>query len=68
MTRGQIEWYRAARAENKFWCTLRYPQLFLDLSKICTSRKRYKESGEYNKAYVYWFVDMPWWDSVTPKN
>ena len=30
--------------------------------------KKYKESGEYKKAYDYWFVDMPWWDSVTPKN
>ena len=30
--------------------------------------KKYKESGEYKKAYAYWFVDMPWWESVTPKN
>jgi polar amino acid transport system substrate-binding protein len=29
--------------------------------------KRYKDGGEYQKAYQYWFVDMPWWDSVTPK-
>ncbi len=30
--------------------------------------KKYKDSGEYKKAYNYWFVDMPWWDTVTPKN
>ncbi len=29
--------------------------------------KKYKDSGEYKKAYTYWFVDMPWWDSVPPK-
>ena len=29
--------------------------------------KKYKESGEYKKAYAYWFVDMPWWDNVPPK-
>lgn len=29
--------------------------------------KKYKDGGEYKKAYQYWFVDMPWWDSVTPK-
>jgi polar amino acid transport system substrate-binding protein len=29
--------------------------------------KKYKDGGEYKKAYNYWFVDMPWWDSVTPK-
>jgi polar amino acid transport system substrate-binding protein len=30
--------------------------------------KKYKESGEYKKGYAYWFVDMLWWESVTPKN
>jgi polar amino acid transport system substrate-binding protein len=30
--------------------------------------KKYKEAGEYKKSYAYWFVDMPWWESVTPKN
>jgi len=29
--------------------------------------KKYKESEEYKKSYKYWFVDMPWWDSVPPK-
>lgn len=29
--------------------------------------KKYKESEEYKKSYQYWFVDMPWWDSVPPK-
>jgi len=29
--------------------------------------KKFKESGEYKKAYAYWFVDMPWWDNVPPK-
>ncbi len=29
--------------------------------------KKYKDSGEYKKIYQYWFVDMPWWDSVPPK-
>lgn len=29
--------------------------------------KKYKDSEEYKKTYQYWFVDMPWWDSVPPK-
>jgi polar amino acid transport system substrate-binding protein len=29
--------------------------------------KKFKEGGEYKKAYAYWFVDMPWWDNVPPK-
>lgn len=29
--------------------------------------KTYKESPDYKKAHQYWFVDMPWWDSVPPK-
>lgn len=29
--------------------------------------KKYREGGEYKKAYAYWFVDMPWWDNVPPK-
>jgi polar amino acid transport system substrate-binding protein len=29
--------------------------------------KKYREGGEYKKAYAYWFVDMPWWDTVPPK-
>lgn len=29
--------------------------------------KKYKDSEEYKKSYKYWFVDMPWWDSVPPK-
>lgn len=29
--------------------------------------KKYKDSGEYKKTDQYWFVDMPWWDSVPPK-
>jgi polar amino acid transport system substrate-binding protein len=29
--------------------------------------KKFKDGGEYKKAYAYWFVDMPWWDNVPPK-
>ncbi len=32
-----------------------------------TFLKKYKDGGEYKKTYQYWFVDMPWWDSVPPK-
>jgi len=32
-----------------------------------TFLKKYKDGGEYKKAYAYWFVDMPWWDAVPPK-
>jgi ABC-type amino acid transport substrate-binding protein len=29
--------------------------------------KKYKENPEYKQAHQYWFVDMPWWDSVPQK-
>lgn len=29
--------------------------------------KKYKDSAEYKKSYEYWFVTMPWWNSVPPK-
>lgn len=29
--------------------------------------KKYNGSEEYKKSYSYWFVDMPWWNSVPPK-
>jgi polar amino acid transport system substrate-binding protein len=29
--------------------------------------KKFKDGDEYKKAYRYWFVDMPWWDSVPAK-
>ncbi len=29
--------------------------------------KKYKDSGEYKKLYQYWFIDMPWWDTVPQK-
>jgi polar amino acid transport system substrate-binding protein len=29
--------------------------------------QKYNGSDEYKKSYAYWFVDMPWWDSVPPK-
>ena len=32
-----------------------------------TFLKKYNGSEEYKKTYQYWFVDMPWWDSVPPK-
>lgn len=32
-----------------------------------TFLKKYNGSEEYKKTYRYWFVDMPWWDSVPPK-
>lgn len=29
--------------------------------------KKHKDSGEYQKSYQYWFVDMLWWDNVPQK-
>jgi len=40
------------------------PELVEYLNKFL---KKFKDSPDYKKTHQYWFVDMPWWDSVPQK-